>query len=125
MRIYSIVKGEEAVLSEGLEAILAEIRGLQYAIGGPIAVAVIFLILAARARASALADFKTYDKIWTPVGPSLKESPSASDTLIVGIQAFLRGSYRAFLTVVFGFLAADFFFAGGKLTIGLLIWLGL
>lgn len=113
------------MLSDVLAAILEEIGGLEWSVAGPLAVAAIFLVLAARARASALADFKTYDKIWAPVSPSLKESPSASDTLWVGIQAFARGLFRSFLTVVFGFLAFDFFFVGGRLTLGLLVWLGL
>ncbi len=113
------------MLSEALKAIVEQIRGLEYAVGGPILVALVFIALAARARASALADFKTYDKIWQPVAPNLKEAPSASDTLIVGLQAFLRGMFRFTLVVVFGFLAFDFFFVGGNLTLSLLVWLGL
>jgi hypothetical protein len=115
----------KVVLSEALKAIVEQIRGLEYAVGGPILVALFFVILAARARSSAQADFKTYDKIWQPAAPNLKEAPSPSDALIVGLRAFVRGSFQSALFVVFVFLAFDFFFVRGNLTLTLLVWLGL
>jgi len=113
------------VLSELLTAIVEEIRGLILPLGGPVLVALLFVILAARARAAAQADFKTYEKIWQPIPAGLKESPSASDTLIAGLRAFVRGSFRTILMCIFGFFAFDFFFVRGDLTLGLLKLLGL
>lgn len=113
------------MLSEALAAIVQQIRELEYGVGGSAVVALVFLILAGLARASALADFKTYDKIWQPVAPNLKEAPSPSDAIINGMRAFVRGSVRTVLVVVFGFLAFDFFFVGGDLTLTLLAWFGI
>lgn len=113
------------MITEILQPILERIRDTVYPLGAPFILGLVFAVLAARARASALSDFKVYDKIWQPVSASLKESPSASDTLISGIRAFFRGSFRFVLMVFFGFLALDFIFARGDLTYGLLVLLGL
>ena len=112
-------------LSELFQSMFEQIQSFVYPIGGPVIVGLVFIVLAARARASALSDFKTYDKIWQPVSSSLKESPSASDTLIVGLRALVRGSIRIVLMVVFAFLAFDFFLTRGNLTLAILQWLGL
>lgn len=113
------------MITEILQPILEQIRDTAYPLGASFVVGLVFAILAARARASALSDFRVYDKIWQPVSASLKESPSPSDTLILGIRAFFRGSFRYVLMVFFGFLALDFIFVKGELTLGVLALLGL
>lgn len=113
------------MLSEVLQPLLEQMNGSEYVVPGRFVVALIFVVLAARLRAAALADFKIYDKIWQPVGASFSGGPSPSDTVITGLRAFVRGAFRYLLMTICAFLGFDFAFFQGDILLALLRFLGL
>ncbi len=113
------------MLSEVLRPLLEQMNSSEYVVPGRFVVALILAVFVARLRAAALADFKTYNKIWQPVGATLTGAPSPSDTVINGLRAAVRGAFRCLLVTICGFLAFDFALFQGNILLAILRLLGL